>query len=388
MITETIQGTPPRVSSLEEARLRSFESALDAIRARVESELGAEDLAHIERMRRYSDRLEIAGRVLIHTSVGPVTFLSGVTALWLHKQLEATEIGHPVLHGSYDTIEGADAFRAKTFVWNAPVDEETWRYVHNVRHHGSTNVAGKDPDIHFGPIRLNEQTPWSPVHLVQLPVTFFASMNFLAAINIEYTGVSDLLVGNGQASRWDFIKDTSPATWRDSFGKLMRKWGPYYAKNFVFYPALAGPQFGKVLLGNWMAETMRDLYSAATIFCGHVGDEVSDFPEGTRTRGRGEWYVLQASTTNDFDVPLPISILCGALDKQIEHHLFPKLPPNRLREIAPEVRAVCEAHGVPYRSESWGRTLLKVGKRLARLSLPDAPKTAARAAHVGGGVVA
>jgi fatty acid desaturase len=364
-------NTNRRVTSLDEARLRSFEEALDAIRTRVEGELGSVDLAHVEKMRAYSNRLEIAGRFLIHVSIDPLTWFAGVTALFLHKQLETTEIGHPALHGSWDGIPGAEAFRAKGFVWNAPIDEDTWRHVHNVRHHGNTNIAGKDPDIHFGPIRLNQQTPWSPVHLVQLPVTIFAAMNFTAAINIEYTGVSDLLIGNGQESKWDFVKDDSAATWRDSFTKLMRKWVPYFGMNYVFYPALAGPGFGKVLLGNWLADTMRDVYSAATIFCGHVGEDTSDFPEGTRTRGRGEWYALQAATTNDFDVPEVVSILCGALDKQIEHHMFPKLPPNRLREIAPEVKAVCEAHGVPYRSEPWGTTLAGVAKRLAMLSLPD-----------------
>jgi NADPH-dependent stearoyl-CoA 9-desaturase len=54
-----------------------------------------------------------------------------------------------------------------------------------------------------------------------------------------------------------------------------------------------------------------------------------------------------------------VSILCGGLDLQIEHHLFPRLPPNRLREIAPAVRDACEAHGVAYRTASWGSTLKK-----------------------------
>lgn len=369
----------PASAVLDEARLRSFEEALDTIRKRVEGEIGAEDVAHVAKMRKLSDASEIVGRVLIHVSLDPLTFGTGVIALWIHKQLEATEIGHPVLHGSYDGLEGAEAFQSKSFSWNIPIDEASWRHVHNVRHHGATNVAGKDPDIHFGPIRLNAQTPWSPVHLLQLPLTALTAMNFTAAINIEYTGLSDLLIGNGRESKWDFVKDRSRATWRDSLTRLLRKWVPYYGKNYVFYPALAGLAFPKVLLGNYLAELMRDVYSAATIFCGHVGEETADFAEGTRSHGRGEWYAMQVVATNDFDVPLPISILCGALDKQIEHHLFPKLPPNRLREIAPEVRAVCEAHGVPYRSATWGETLGKVIGALARLSLPDAPPAAALA---------
>ena len=51
---------------------------------------------------------------------------------------------------------------------------------------------------------------------------------------------------------------------------------------------------------------------------------------------------MQVGATNDFEVCLLISIICGGLDRQIEHYLFPKLPPDHLRKIAPEVRAVCE----------------------------------------------
>jgi NADPH-dependent stearoyl-CoA 9-desaturase len=357
-VTEERRETRRRPTSLDEARLRSFEEALDAVRKRVEAEIGEADVAHITKMRSLSEAFEVAGRLLIHVSLDPFTFGLGVTALWLHKQLEATEIGHTTLHGAYDGLAGAEAFQSKTFSWNIPIDEATWRHVHNVRHHGATNVAEKDPDIHFGPIRLNAQTPWSPAHLFQLPVTLLAALNFTAAINIEYSGMTDLLLGNGRASKWDFVKDDSLESWKEASTKLFRKWAPYYGKNYVFYPALAGLAFPKVLLGNYLAETMRDLYSAATIFCGHVGEETADFDEGTRSHGRGEWYAMQVAATNDFDVPLPVSILCGALDKQIEHHLFPKFPPNRLREIAPEVRAICEAQVCPTAPNRGARRLV------------------------------
>jgi linoleoyl-CoA desaturase len=59
--------------------------------------------------------------------------------------------------------------------------------------------------------------------------------------------------------------------------------------------------------------------------------------------------------------------LCGALDLQIEHHLFPRMPPNRLREIAPRVRAICEAHGVRYRSAGFVSTLRSVFTELRQL---------------------
>ncbi len=68
---------------------------------------------------------------------------------------------------------------------------------------------------------------------------------------------------------------------------------------------------------------------------------------------------MQVESANNFEVSRPVSILCGGLDRQIEHHLFPTLPPPRLREIAPEVRAVCERWGVEYKTDTWGRTLRK-----------------------------
>jgi fatty acid desaturase len=87
---------------------------------------------------------------------------------------------------------------------------------------------------------------------------------------------------------------------------------------------------------------------------------------------------MQVESTNDFEVSLPLSILCGGLERQIEHHLFPALPPRRLRQIAPEVQAICEKHGVAYKTASWGKTLRKVFGHVARLSWPDAQPLAHR----------
>jgi linoleoyl-CoA desaturase len=349
-------------------RLKRFGEALDALKTRVESDLGPKDVEHIRRMRAFSTTMEIAGRALIHVSLDPVTFSTGVAALFLHKLLEASEIGHAALHGAFDGLEGAEAFQSEAFAWDTPIDEESWRYGHNVRHHQYTNIAGKDPDIHFGTVRLTEHTPHASRDQLPLPLELFIAItNFGFVMNAHFTGLIDVYFGNGRGGE-DFLPDRSPDSIRRAHKKALRKYVPYYLKNYLLFPLLAGPGFGKVLFGNWLAETLRDVYLAATIYCGHVGGEVSAYPEGTRAHGRGEWYAMQAAATNDFEVPYVISLLCGALDRQIEHHLFPKLPPNRLREVAPEVRAICEAHGVPYRNDSWPRTLKQALSHIARLA--------------------
>lgn len=340
------------IASSPQDRLRSFGRALDVVHRKVAQQMGEEDVSRVRRLRRLSRGLEIAGRSLIHFSLEPVGWSVGVGLLFGHKQLEATEIGHPVLHGCYDKLD-ADEFVSTDFYWHIPIEEDAWRRGHNQAHHGYTNVAGADPDVEFGPVRLSEHVPHRWYHRAQLPFTLGVMWpGFALGMNTHFATQP---VGNRKH------------TYVDAVYKAV----PYYAKEYVFYPALAGPLFWKVAAGNWAAETLRNVYSAASIFCGHIGDEVDTYEEGTRAGGKGAWYAMQVQSTHNFDVPYELSVLCGGLDKQIEHHLFPKLPPERLRQIAPEVRQICEEHGVTYRSDTWTNVLGRALRRVWDLSFPN-----------------
>jgi linoleoyl-CoA desaturase len=358
---------PAPAPDSERARYESLCRDLDDVKERALARVGSEDVAHVKRLNLFSRAMEVVGRALIFFSFEPFAFVFGVFALWIHKQLQSTEIGHTALHGAYDKLAGAERFASKTFYWDTPIDEESWRHAHNVRHHGHTNVFGRDPDVHFGPVRLTDKTPWSRHHRWQLPFSLavlFPLFGFV--INMHVTGLSDAYTGEGLPP--GNLPDRSPESIRAAWKKALRKYVPYYLYNFVLFPVLAGPHWGKVLLGCVLAEVARDVYSAATIFCGHVGHDVESYPEGARAHGRGQWYAMQIRSANDYEVSLPISILCGALDRQIEHHLFPTLPPQRLREIAPEVRAICERHGIEYKTASWGSTLRKALGHIGRLA--------------------
>ncbi|MGH7270300.1 MAG: fatty acid desaturase family protein, partial [Polyangiaceae bacterium] len=210
------------------------------------------------------------------------------------------------------------------------------------------------------------QTPYCREHRWQLPLTLGVIFPFFAfTINAHVTGLSEAYLSDDHPLF--VLRDRSPASRRAALRKAIRKYVPYYLYNFVLFPVLAGPHFLKVLLGNVLAEVLRDVYSAATIFCGHVGEHVKSYPEGTRPHGRGQWYAMQVEASNNFDVSRPISILCGGLDRQIEHHIFPTLAPARLREISPEVRAACERWGVEYKTDTWGRTLRHALAHIRRL---------------------
>ncbi|APR82682.1 Putative LINOLEOYL-CoA DESATURASE (DELTA(6)-DESATURASE) [Minicystis rosea] len=361
----------------DEERLRRFGEELDALRRRTLDEVGAEDVEHVRGLRRLSRRLKVLGRVLIHVSPEPLSFLAGVTSLWIHRQLEALEIGHPVLHGAYDRIEGAEDLSSRTFRWETLMDEEAWRVTHNAKHHGYTNVAGKDPDLHWGPVRLTEETPHRTMHFFQVPFSFgVLSPNLGLLMAWHVTGLDELYFGAGRPKDLGLMAGGERDAWR----RALRKYAPYLFWNYVFFPALAGPMFWKVMLGNYLAETMRDAYTAATIYCNHVGEDVESYAdEAGPPRGRGAWYARQVASTNNLEVSRPLSILCGGLDRHIEHHLFPTLPPERLRRMAPEVRAICERYGVSYKTDTWGRTLKKALTRVASLARPG-PRDRRRAA--------
>jgi len=353
----------------DEARWASFGRALDEIHHRAKAQVGEEDLTHIRRVDRFSRACEVVGRGLLYVGPGPVSFAAGVTFLWLYKQLQSTEIGHPVLHGAYNKIPGEHGYHSRNFEWKAPIDESSWIVGHNGKHHGLTNVDGSDPDIDFGHARVTEQSKHRFRHYFQVPLTLLTFPVFSVAMNAHFTGLVDLYV-RPEDDKMHFAEDRSDASKREAWSRFNRKAAPYYAWEFGVLPLIGGPRFLRVLLGNILTEAMRDVYTAATIYCGHIGEDVASFPEGTRPRSKGERYAMQVSTANNFEVPWAISVLCGGLDLQIEHHLFPQLPTNRLREVAPQVRKVCEAHGVEYRSASWPRTLSRAFKHLWQLSFP------------------
>ena len=96
----------------------------------------------MRRLDRFSRVMEVVGRVLIHVSFEPITFVLGVSALWIHKQLQATEIGHTALHGAYDKLPGAEKFCARSFAWDIPIDVAIVVTCRKARAQGDSGIGG------------------------------------------------------------------------------------------------------------------------------------------------------------------------------------------------------------------------------------------------------
>lgn len=364
----SIRPVRPAVDSLT---LESFRQKLDAIHRRERRSVGAEDLADLQSLAALSRRLEIVGRGLLYLSFDPVTFWAGVLTLSANRLLEFGEIGHSVLHGAYDRIDGVGHFHSSKFRWKVPIDEDCWRDAHNIRHHRYTNVVGRDPDVCFGVSRVNRHIQHHWLHRFQLLEVFFNWAHMARNMNFHVTGLVD--VYGRSEERIDILPDKSVRSIANAHWRAARKLVPYYAETYLFYPAFAGPFFAKVAIGNWLAERIRDAFMGVTGYAAHLGPDVTVFPPGTRAAGRTEYYVMQVQATANLRVPRWVSLLVGGLDRQIEHHLFPDLPASRLRRLSGEIREICEEHGLPYHEEDWRVAFQRLLGHLRQLSVP--PKT-------------
>jgi fatty acid desaturase len=66
----------------------------------------------------------------------------------------------------------------------------------------------------------------------------------------------------------------------------------------------------------------------------------------------------------------------GALNYQIEHHLFPTMPRNKLREAQQIVRAYCEQHSIPYHETGMLQSYQEILGYLHAVSAPLREKKA------------
>jgi linoleoyl-CoA desaturase len=353
----------PRPASFDKA---AFARELDALHKKYQAKVGAEDVEYIAGIDRLSKRMTLLGRALLQLSFEPVTWTAGVTCLWVGKQLSLTELGHVIMHGTYDKLPGGERFHSRTYEVDVPIDPDGWKLAHNVLHHGHPNVVGKDPDARFGLTRQNEHVEWKPRHRLQMAEVVFNWLNMAPNLNMQVVGLIDLYFREDGDE--DILEDRIPENVAKAHLRWLKEQVPYVLKNFVFWPALAGPFFPKVLAGNLAAETMRNVFTAVAIYCGHIGEEIADYPRTHKNQDKADWYLQQLAATSNFECSHRVSVLLGALDRQIEHHLFPRLPPNRLRELAPELKALCEKYGVPYRSEPYLETIAGMVKRLVKLS--------------------
>ncbi len=154
MTTIQKQAVSP-IAHLTEADIEQIGTELDAIRQDVLDSRGADDAAYIRRLIDTQRKLELGSRAVLLFSIFPPAWLLGTAGLSVAKILDNMEIGHNILHGQWDWMRDPK-IHSSTWEWDMASPSEQWKHSHNELHHTYTNVIGKDNDLGYGIMRVDE----------------------------------------------------------------------------------------------------------------------------------------------------------------------------------------------------------------------------------------
>ncbi len=349
---------------LSDADVIRLGEELDAIRQSVLDDRGERDASYIRKVIAVQRRLELASRAVLLASVFPPAWIVGTAGLSVAKIIENMEIGHNVMHGQWDWMRDSK-IHSTTWEWDNASPSDQWKHSHNELHHTYTNVVGKDNDLGYGIMRVDEDQRWVPMYLAQ-PV-----WNFINACFFEY-GIAayDLELGKNLASK----KRRGTPEFKARYRQTLKKIRNQVTKDYVVHPALSLPtgSFLPTLAANFTANLVRNLWTHSVIMCGHFPEGVETF-EKTSIEGetRGEWYLRQMLGSANISGSQAMHFMTGNLSHQVEHHLFPDLPSNRYAEVAPQVKDLFRRYGLTYHEASLPRQVGSAWHKIIRLSLPN-----------------
>jgi linoleoyl-CoA desaturase len=354
----------PAFAHLTDADIESLAVELDAIRQEIEDSRGEHDARYIRRVIAAQRALEVAGRLILAASSRRSAWWAGAVTLGVAKIIENMEIGHNVMHGQWDWMNDPE-IHSSTWEWDTAGAAKHWRFTHNVVHHKYTNILGMDNDLGFSLLRVTRDQRWRPFNLGNL------LYNALLAVGFEW-GVALQHLEIGRSHRGKNDREAI----RVRLHEVSAKAGRQVLKDYVAFPAVTslspGATFKSTLKANAMANVIRNVWTNAVIFCGHFPDGAEKFTKTDMVgETKGQWYLRQLLGAANFNAGPAMRLMSGNLCHQIEHHLYPDLPSNRLHEISIQIKRVFDKYDLPYTT---GPFLVQYGKAwrtIAKMSLPD-----------------
>jgi len=366
-----------------------FARELDALHARLRAGIGEADRQHLRKMKRWSlalSALGLATGALLPNPLSALALAVGNVTRWGCW-------AHHVSHGGLDAVPGVkegETSRGFARGWRRWVDwmdwihPEAWHHEHDFLHHSRTGDPG-DPDVTELNVRLMRESNW-PRPLKWLVIAFFActwkltyygpnTWHLLQRERRKRAGQA-LAPEPREAYGWTLLP-----VWKEGLSFWWRCALPYVAFRFVALPALLLP------LGAWAAanacltllaaELLANAWAFFIIVPNHSGDDLYRFED--KAKDKGEYYLRQVVGSTNYACGTDgLDFLQAFLNYQVEHHLWPRLPPLKLREAQPQVKALCAKYGIPYTQESVHRR----AARLVQLLLGDASMRVARCSEI------
>ncbi len=205
-----------------------------------------------------------------------------------------------------------------------------WHHKHDIKHHAYPNVADIDPDISLWPMatstveyqRCGPARQWFQRNL-QGALFWPLCLFMVWAMRVQ--GIAHLVHDIGDRG---FRKNHA----LDVVGLSL------HAMGWVVLPVVFFGWNGLLLyVAAW---SLAGLFLSMVFAPAHMGLPVVEDPN--------DIWRLQFETTRNFRMPKLLSFFFIGLDYQLEHHLFPRIPHQKLPTAAKITKAWAARNGVPY----------------------------------------
>jgi len=259
-------------------------------------------------------------------------------------------VGHEGSHRSFSPSSGRNAFVTYlAFSMFGGLSALYWHDKHDRLHHAHPNVEGVDPDIRPFPFASSRGD-----HQRCGPKERWFQRNFQA---YAFWPMSTLMALGMRRSSLLYVMRYPKLHGRDRGWWIEVGCLAAHYLGWVVIPCLIwGPVVGLALyLAIWAGVGVL----LALVFApAHMGLPV--------TNGQQRDWIHQLETTRNLELPRVISFFFIGLDYQVEHHLFPKIPHQKLPQTAAITAAWCARHGIPYLSAPYLDALADAASYIAR----------------------
>ena len=298
--------------------------------------------------------------ILFGNLSGPVLVLLSVL-LGMTGAFVGFNICHDAIHKAFSANQKVNA--VFSFVFNLiGASPYVWNICHNIVHHTYTNIAGHDEDIDVAPglIRFSES---ETVNKIQRYQHFYAfglySLAMLSWVfRKDYKKFFQKKIG-------EHVCDHP----RIEYVKLFAYKFIYYFLFIILPLIVMNVTWWQFLIGFMAMQFAQGLVLGLVFQLAHVVEGTSfPFPD---EEGNIEeaWAEHQLRTTANFAVESKMAgFLCGGLNRQVEHHLFPKVCHIHYPEIGKIVKQTALEFDLPYiESKTFSGALVSHYKILRKL---------------------
>lgn len=272
----------------------------------------------------------------------PWAMLGLAVLLGMFKAFVGFNISHDAIHGSYTSNKRVNEIIGRIAFNTLGGNDSVWRTTHNVVHHTYTNIPGHDEDIDVAPglIRLSPEEELKPMmrfqHLYAIPLYGLAYISWI--FRKDYVKFFQEKIGQTKN------KYTKTEKFNLFFFKAI-----YYIL-FIVLPLVFLPvTWWQFLIGFVAMGVAGGLVLGLVFQLAHVV-EGTEFPKPNENYEIEEvWAVHQMQTTANFARKSWLAcFICGGLNMQVEHHLFPQICHVHYPKIAEIVKSTAEEFNVPY----------------------------------------